>query len=102
MKCSNYCPHTTNCPGTGRCSYRVATEELQLISTQDLLVIHLESKTGIVPVPEVTLTLPNSDSYNLMACVDHSGENRQSGHYTCKIKSGHKWFRCNDAINSEI
>ena len=42
------------------------------------------------------MTLPNEDSFELMAVTSHIGSTANSGHYVSFVRTGQEWTLCND------
>ena len=89
MKCSDCCPHSTNCPQSGGCKLKSAVNQRILLDTPDLLLIQLlrfenftNIKTDTVVIPEETLRLPSGDRYTLVSIGDHNGPVIENGHDT--------------------
>ena len=103
LKCSDCCPHPTNCPKTNSCKLKIAVDHRVLSSTPDFLIVQLlrfknftNIKTDTIVIPEENLTLPDGDRFRLVGIGDHLGYLIENGHYAASVQIGHKWPRCND------
>ena len=103
MKCSDCCPHQSNCPNTGRCKLMEAVSKRTLSSTPKFLYIqlqrfasHLSLKMETIVIPENLLVLPNGEKFRLKSIVNHLGPQIRCGHYQSLIKDGTRWIKCDD------
>ena len=72
-------------------------ENTTLYRTPEILIVKLHKGTGVTVVPNVTLNLPNNQSYKLRSCVDHLGKNTTDGHYITCIKHENQYIKIDDA-----
>ena len=109
MKCSNCCPHPSNCPLIGICRQRPAVSQTVMTRSPKYLIVQLHRFTGhnrpkiqTIVAPEDRLTLPNYQKYDLLSSLDHLRNSCHSGHYVSNINTDGYWILCNDAKLSNI
>ena len=106
MKCSDCCPHLSNCPLTNECKLRNAAEKKCLLSAPTFLYIQLlrfsdiHRKIMSRVIPENVLVLPNEDKFKLISIGNHLGSLPTNGHYQVLVKSEQmSWVMANDDKN---
>ena len=92
MKCSGCC----ECEGSCQCVKYKGTEQITLVEAPQILIVTLQSKTGVIVVPDDEIKLLNQ-SYKLRSCVNHEGRTRSDGHYTAIVHDGEKFLVVDDA-----
>ena len=108
MKCSDCCPHPTNCPQSGMCRLMEAAEKKSILIAPMFLYVQLlrfndhNRKIESIVVPESILVLPNGEKYKLLSIGNHLGSRTTNGHYEALIKLGSTWMKANDDTNYKI
>ena len=110
MKCSNCCPHESNCPVTGVCKMKPVKSIKCLSNAPNQLLIQVNRFIGatgtriptVIKADEI-LEMPAEENgeevcvqYRLSSIIDHIGNTTKAGHYIAFVKENNCWMKCDD------